>query len=258
MNIYEFGKENDRTLVMIHGACMSWDMFQDSIDDLKEDYHLFAVAVPGHDLTTDEEFTSVEDIAARIETELIRRGAQEIDVLYGLSMGGGFVIRMLADERLRVKHAVIDAGITPYELPRIITRLILLKDFLMTEWGKHSRKALALAFPPEKYTQEGVDYMFEVMQHMSAKTIWRVFDSTDNYAMPAAFPRLDTEIKYWYGQEEKKARKLDIAWVKKHIPGVHFREIPGMDHGQYALMQPKRFAEDLLRISGQQKRTLFE
>lgn len=248
MNIYEFGLENDKSLVMIHGACMSWDMFQGSIDALKEDFHIFAVAVPGHDLTTNEEFTTVEDIADRIETELIARGLHEINVLYGLSMGGGFVIRMLADNRLRVDHAVIDAGITPYELPRPITRLILLRDFIMTEWGKHSKKALFLAFPPVKYTQEGIDYMYKVMRHMSAKTIWRVFDSTDNYAMPATFPSLDTRIEYWYGQDEKKARKLDIAWVRKHIPDVHFREIQGMDHGQYALMQPKRFAEDLRRI----------
>ena len=248
MNIYEVGQKNDKSLVMIHGACMSWDMFQDSIDDLRKDFHIFAVAVPGHDLTTDEEFTTVEDIANRIETELIARGLHEIDVLYGLSMGGGFVIRMLADNRLPVNHAVIDAGITPYELPRPITRLILLRDFIMTEWGKHSKKALSLAFPPEKYTQEGIDYMYEVMKHMSARTIWRVFDSTDNYAMPATFPRLETRIEYWYGQEEKKARKLDIAWVKKHIPGVRFREIPGMDHGQYALMQPKQFVEDLRSI----------
>ena len=248
MNIYEFGQENEKSLVMIHGACMSWDMFQDSIDDLKADFHIFAVAVPGHDLTTDEEFTTVEEIADRIETELISRGLHDIDVLYGLSMGGGFVIRMLADNRLPVNHAVIDAGITPYELPRPITRLILLRDFLMTEWGKHSKKALSLAFPPEKYTQEGIDYMYEVMRYMSARTIWRVFDSTDNYAMPATFPRLETRIEYWYGQDERKARKLDIAWVKKHIPDVRFREIPGMDHGQYALMRPKQFADDLRSI----------
>ena len=66
--------------------------------------------------------------------------------------------------------------------------------------------------------------------------------------MPAIFPHPHTWIEYWYGQVEKKARKLDIAWVKKHIPGVRFREIPGMDHGQYALMQPNKFAEDLRRI----------
>ena len=253
MNIYEFGGADQKSLVMIHGACMSWDMFQDSIDELKEDFHIFAVAVPGHDLTTNEEFTTVEDIADRIETKLISRGQREIDVLYGLSMGGGFVIRMLADNRLHVNHAVIDAGITPYELPRPITRLILLRDFLMTEWGKHSKKALSLAFPPEKYTQEGIDYMHKVMRHMSAKTIWRVFDSTDNYSVSPGFPVLDTLIEYWYGQDEKRARKLDIAWMKKHIPSVWFREIPGMDHGQYALMQPKQFAEDLRRISGAAK-----
>lgn len=249
MNIYEFGLENGKSLVMIHGACMSWDMFWDSIDELKEDFHVFAAAVPGHDLTTDEEFTSVEDIADRIESELISRGQHEIDVLYGLSMGGGFVIRILANDRLHVNHAVIDAGITPYELPRPITRLILLRDFFMTEWGKHSKKALSLAFPPERYTHEGVDHMYEVMRHMSAKTIWRVFDSTDNYSMPATFPRLDTKIEYWYGQKEKKARKLDISWVRKHMPGVGFREIPGMDHGQYAITHPKQFAEDLRRIT---------
>lgn len=249
MNVYEFGPENDRTLVMIHGACMSWDMFRESIDDLKTDFHVLAVAVPGHDLKTDEEFTSVEEISEQIEVELISRDCQKIDILYGLSMGGGFVIRMLANNRICVKHAVIDAGITPYELPRLVTRLILLKDFLMTEWGKHSKKALALAFPPEKYTQEGIDYMYEVMRHMSAKTIWNVFDSTDNYSMPDFFPSLKTSIDYWYGQDEKKARKLDIAWVKKHMPGVCFRELPGMDHGQYALMHPHHFAADLRAVS---------
>ena len=110
MNIYEFGGADQKSLVMIHGACMSWDMFQESIDDLKTDFHVFAVAVPGHDLKTDENFTSVEEIAGQIETELISRGSQKIDVLYGLSMGGGFVIRMLADNMLHVKHAVMRAG----------------------------------------------------------------------------------------------------------------------------------------------------
>ena len=248
MNIQEYGKENLKSLVMIHGACMSWDMFRESIDVLQNRFHVYAVAVPGHDLATDEEFTSVEQISRQIEEELIARGQKQIDLLYGLSMGGGFVIRMLADNRLIVGEAVIDAGITPYELPFLLTRLILLKDFLMTEWGKHSKKALSLAFPPERYTQEGVDEMFRVMQHMTAKTIWNVFDSTDNYSMPEQFPVIKTKIRYWYGDRERRARTLDIAYVKKHIPGVLFREIPGMDHGEYALMMPQTFAEDLMEI----------
>ena len=248
MNIYEFGKENEKKLVMIHGACMSWDMFMDSIEILKDRYHVYAVGVPGHDIAVAEEFTSVEEISSRIEDKLIECGAEKVDLIYGLSMGGGFVIRILADNRLSVKHAIIDAGITPYEMPYIFTRFILLKDFLMTEWGKHSYKALALAFPPERYTEQGVRYMYTVMRYMSARTIRNVFDSTDNYSMPAHFPEIDTTIDYWYGEAEKRARKLDIAYVKKHIPHASFREIKDMDHGQYALMYPQEFANDLTRI----------
>lgn len=46
-------------------------------------------------------------------------------------MGGAVVTRMLADNRLTVKSAVIDGGITPYQLPRFITRFIAVRDFLM-------------------------------------------------------------------------------------------------------------------------------
>lgn len=247
MNIHAFGYPENKVLVMIHGACMRWDMFQESIDLLNPDYYVLAVAVDGMDPDIDNEFTSVEALCTELENKLTDMGVREIECLYGLSMGGGFVIRMLADNRIPVRHALIDAGITPYELPWIVTRLILIKDFLTTEWGKHSLSVLKLVFPPEKYSEEGVRFMYGVMRRMSAKTIWRVFDSTDNYSMPETFPQIDTHIAYWYGEAEKQARKLDIRYVQKRIPNVQFREIPVMDHGQYVLMQPETFCKDLKR-----------
>ncbi|MGN0350159.1 MAG: alpha/beta fold hydrolase [Roseburia sp.] len=248
MRLHEYGKENEKIIVMIHGACMSWDMFQVSVDILKKEYHIILVAVPGHDLTTKEEFTSVEQISERIENMLIQKGYQNIECLYGLSMGGGFVIRILADNRLNIKHAVIDAGITPYEMPWIQTRIILALDFLTVELGKHSRKLLGIAFPPKRYEPVIIDEMFQIMRHMTPRTIKRVFDSTDNYSMPETFPHLKTKIYYWYGADEKKARKLDIQYVKKYIPNVRFREIENMEHAQYVLMQPEKFAADLKHL----------
>ena len=152
-----------------------------------------------------------------------------------------------------VRNAVIDAGITPYELPRSVTRLILAKDFLMTETGKHSRKALSLAFPPERYAPEDIDMMFSVMRHMTAGTIYRVFDSTDNYSMPERFPDTGTRIWYWYGECERKARALDLNYVRRHIPGIRFRKIDGMDHGQYVMSYPEKFAGDITKVIEQER-----
>ena len=243
--LHELGTGHDKTIVMIHGTGMSWDMLHSAANLLAEHYHVILVSVPGHDPKTTEEFTNVEQIAAEIETALTDRGYTTVALLYGLSMGGGIALRMLADNRIHFRRAVIDAGITPYELPWVVTRMILFKDFLMTEWGKHSKRALSLAFPPEDYSQEAVDGMFHVLQNMTSKTIWRVYDSTDNYSMPAVFPKLDTKIEYWYGSREEKERKLDICYIQKHIPHVRFRRISGMKHGQYVMTQPERFAVDI-------------
>lgn len=248
MLINEFSKENKNVIVMIHGLCMSWDMLKDAIDLLKEKYRIIAIAVPGMDKQEDNEFTSVEEIASDIEDALFQRGISSADCLYGLSMGGALALRMLADNKVYFKHAIIDGGITPYELPYLQTRLILVNDVFSTLLGKASRNLLALAFPPADYSQKAVDQMHDMLMHMSFHTIVKAYDSTDNYTMPAVFPDIDTNIHYWYGEKEKQARKLDIQYVQKHIPHVHFREIKDMGHGQYVIAHADAFAKDIEEI----------
>ena len=80
MHLYEYGKE--KLNIMIHGAFMSWDMFLASMEILKKDYHVILVAVPGNDLTKNEEFTSVDEISKCIENMLIQKEYDNIECLY--------------------------------------------------------------------------------------------------------------------------------------------------------------------------------
>lgn len=248
MLINEFGKENEKSIVMIHGLSMSWDMMKEAIDLLKEKYHVLAIAVPGMDLNEDNEFTSVEQIASEIEDALFQKGISNVNCIYGLSMGGALALRMLADNKVYFENAIMDGGITPYELPYLQTRLILGNDVCMTLLARASKKLLSYAFPVEDYSQKAVDQMHTMLMHMSIKTIMHSYDSTDNFAMPQIFPHIDTIIQYWYGEKEKKDRKLDIQYIQKHIPGVQFREIEGMRHGQYVIAHAKEFVMDIQNI----------
>jgi len=249
MNIHEFGEQNTDILVILHGSCMVWDMYEESIDILKERFHVVVPALPGYDPGTDEDFTNVEQIVSELTDWLLAHEYREVCCLYGLSMGGSMVLRMLAEGRLKVDNAIVDGGITPYQMPRVLTRLIAVRDFLTVQLGRSSKRLLELAFPPERYTREGVDYMYEAMRRMSAKTVWRTFDSCNNYTMPDPIPAVSANCRYWYAEKEKKARKLDIAYIKQNFPGFVFREIPGMEHGEYCMMQPRRFAEDIVRFA---------
>lgn len=243
MNIYEFGLENEQILLIFHGSCMSWDMFKDDINVLKKYYHIIIPALPGHDLKNDSNYTSVENIAQNIQEWLLMRDIKQIHGIYGLSMGGSIVIRLLANNKINFDNAIIDAGITPYSYPKVITRLIAFKDFLCTELGKHSRKMLEFGFSPQKYPKEVIDSLQKVLKHMSATTIYRVFKSCNNYSMPIIIPELETRIQYWYGTVEKKQRKLDLLYVKKVFTSTEFIELKNSDHGEFAMRYPKKFAK---------------
>lgn len=247
MTIHEYGKENEKTIVLIHPAAVMWDYFDYVIPLLKEDYHLIVPALPGYDKRHPEEsFTSVERIADALARWFDKKHIESIDLLYGCSMGGAVVLRMVAAGKISVKNAVVDGGITPYQLPWIATRFIALRDFLMISMGKiGGLKLLEKAFSTDEYSAEDLEYIAGVLHFMSYKTIWRTFDSCNNYRMPEQIPKVEGRMQYWYGDKEEKDRKWDIRYVKKNFPETEFIVFPDAGHASMASLHPGEMAERL-------------
>ena len=247
MTFHEFGRENAEVLVMFHPLGVWWDVFEYVVPLLEKRFHLVIPAMPGHDPDKSEsDFTSVEAIAAETAAWLLARGHARVRCLYGCSMGGGVVTRMLAERRVRCDCAVIDAGMTPYQLPRPLTWCIGVRDFCMTELGKHlSLKALRSVFDPAKYSEADLQYVKKVLGGMSARTIWRGFYSANNYSLPRPVTAPDCPVQYWYGEQEKKARKWDIAFIARIFPNAVFVENAGQDHAEFFTLHPQEFADQL-------------
>jgi hypothetical protein len=125
---------------------------------------------------------------------------------------------MLAEGKIHIKNAVIDGGITPYQLPRFFTVFIAVRDFLMVCMGKWGgRKLLMKAFSADEYSDEDLKYVEKVLRFMSYQTIWRTFDSCNNYKMPESVPQPEGNVEYWYADAEEKARAWDIGYIKKEF-----------------------------------------
>lgn len=184
MKIYEYGKENPEKVLLIHPSLVTWDYFEYVIPLLEEHYHLLIPALPGYDLENDSEFSSVEKIAAELADDLQQRGIRELKAIYGCSMGGSIVLRMAADGRLNAAHYIMDGGITPYQLPWILTRFIALRDFGMMALGKlGGEKLIVKAFSSTEFSEDDLKYVANIFRHCTYKTLWNTFDSTNNYKM---------------------------------------------------------------------------
>ena len=189
MTIHEYGADREKVIVLIHPSVVMWDYFENVIPLLKDKYHLIIPALPGYDEENpNEDFTSVEEIADNLVKWLIEHKIRTIDTLYGCSMGGAIVLKMIAEQKIIIKNAVCDGGITPYQLPWLITRFIAIKDFLLISMGKIGGLGLLeKAFSTDEYSKEDLKYIVKVLHFISYKTIWRTFDSCNNYVMPRTY-----------------------------------------------------------------------
>lgn len=250
MTIHEFGIEHLDIVVLFHPNCVWWEVFNLIIPILSHKYHLIVPAMPGHDTELpNTDYTSVEEIAEDMENWLIEHGHSRVRCLYGCSMGGSVVTRMIADSRIKYERIVIDAGMTPYQLPQLVTYFIAIRDWCMLEIGKHcSTKFFRGIFAPEKYSSEDLQYIKKVLKSLSSKTIWRSFYSCNNYSMPNPVPLPDCPVEYWYGDEEKDERKSDIAYIKRIFPNVKLVENSGMGHAEYFTLHPREFCTQLIQF----------
>lgn len=164
-------------------------------------------------------------------------------------MGGSIVLRMAADGKLKAAHYIMDGGITPYQLPWILTRFIALRDFGMMALGKlGGEKLIVKAFSSTEFSEDNLQYVANIFRHCTYKTLWNTFDSTNNYRMPKQPMRFPGTVHYWYAEKERKARDWDIRYMQKFVPNTIFRSFEGMDHGDMALFYPERFAEEILTL----------
>lgn len=248
MLIREHGTENKRHLLFFQGSCEPWQEFLPSVKGLAEKFHVMLVTPDGHDPEEHNDFISVEKTVDDASRWLKEHGITQLDAMYGLSFGRGMVVRFLTTQDIRVAKAIIDAGTAPYQYPKWVCRLIGVRDFLMLKIARSSVRFMEAACPTERFAHDPKNAKQEyerIRQYLmgySNKTLWNIFWSANNYAVPKTAPKLDTQIQFWVGEDEWDSRYRDLKWTKQYLPQIEIVKIPHMMHGEFVLMHPDEFS----------------
>ena len=82
MKILEYGKENEKTALVLECTAEPWWVFEASAIELSKTFHVFLSIADGHD-GEGTEFTSIERYASDTVSHLKQSGIQCLDILYG-------------------------------------------------------------------------------------------------------------------------------------------------------------------------------
>ena len=96
--------------MLLPGLGVSYEVFMPLVALLEGRYHVIAAEVDGFTLGSHTHFTSIDDQAAEVARYIIEHHNSKVECIYGLSMGGKILSRLLERGEVEVAHAIMDAA----------------------------------------------------------------------------------------------------------------------------------------------------
>jgi pimeloyl-ACP methyl ester carboxylesterase len=110
MLVYEFGKQNNKKIVLLHGGGLSWWNYQEVAHLLEKEYHVILPVLDGH-ANSEDAFLSIEENAKRIIQYIQMHFNGKVDLIGGLSLGAQIVVEILSQEKDICDLAIVESAL---------------------------------------------------------------------------------------------------------------------------------------------------
>ena len=245
-----FGNPTNKTLMLIHGLGVSYQVFEPLIEHLQARYCIIAVQVDGFliddgNRAIPSAFTSIDDQVDQLVQHICSAYDGHLDAAYGLSMGGCIVAKLQERADISIDHVILDAApLVP--LPRwSIDSLRYYQSFNV--WCSYHMSGFFKWLFRSHYFDTLLDELAKVYPSGYGRAVRDAYKSI--YTSRLESVRC-ADVHYWYGQHEAFVAKYMFCHLSALAPHCHITRFPRMQHGQLVIDHPDRVAELLTEIIG--------
>lgn len=243
MHFLEYGNQNNKAIILIHGYGISWKMWLPQIDFFSKDYYVIIPILNGHDLENSSTFTTVEQAVTDIIDYVKRVYGEEIYALCGASLGATIGIGILAKNQLKINKAIIDAGpVVPMnQLMLFLSIKIRLRQInYMKRGDKRMHNMLNRSFYPKELVEE----ILKIGANMTEENCRNIHLSVFNYSLPSSIKSVKTDLAYWYGSKEAWFGKKYAKAISKVLPKAEIKVFKGLNHGELCIGDPELYIKE--------------
>ena len=212
MEMKEFGCNNEKKILLIHGAGATYKMWTAQIEVLEKEYHLYVPTLNGHVIGQNKEYIAPPQEARDIVEWFEKHDIKKIDMIAGASLGA-----YVASEVLRLRpdfaeYALIES-LKCYHYGSIMTQIFSVLG------EKMLRKAAGVeGIMDGSYQKEYIsDDMKYVLSNMTKTSLHNVLLTAANYRVPEGERKITAKTLIVYGSKEEKLCKKNTEIFKKKI-----------------------------------------
>ena len=247
MDFKTYGNTGSPTLLLIPGLGVSYEIFLPLIGMLKDRFHVIAVQVDGFTLNSHTEFMSIDDQARQVVEYINESLGGHLDIVYGLSLGGKILSRVLEINEVVIEHAIMDAApLLP--LPRwLVGPLKYLQ--CANVWSCYHWTGFWKWVFHSHYFDVLLDECKKIYPFGGSKAVLDGYTSVYTTKLESISGQ---DIHYWYGTKESFVAKPQVRHLKTLYLDTKIEIFKGMNHGQILVDHPEEVASRITRMQYEQ------
>lgn len=241
MNFKVFGDINNKAIILIHGAFVSWNMWSEQIKIFTQDYFVIVPILDGHDIERKSIFTTIQKASSDIADYVCQTHGNNVFAVIGCSLGGVIATEILAQKRLNIEKAIIDgAYLTTMKswICRVSAKIMVRQFHLIKKGNKLYKYIISLSF-----SKKAVDDIYKLSSNMNDEICENIAFSNYSYVIPNSISNTTTNIAFWYGEKEKRFVGKSAKQLSRLLPSARIEEFKGLGHGDLISKNPDLFNE---------------
>ena len=239
MKIIEYGEQNSKVIMLLHGGGLSWWNYRDEANLLKENYHVVLPVLDGH-ADSDTPFTTIENNAKALINYIDQNFHGTILAIGGLSLGGQILVEMLSQRSDICKYAVIESALV---VPMPMTAALIAPTFGIS-YGLIKKNWFSKAQFKSLRIQDNLyeDYYRDTCKIQKQDMI-RFLKSNSSYIAKPSLANTTANVVILAGGKEKRIMRSSAEILHTTIPNSKLKILKQYYHGELSLNHPHEYVE---------------
>ena len=241
MTYVEFGKQNQNTVLLLHGGGLSWWNYREVATLLEKDYRVILPVLDGHG-NSGVPFTTIEANAAGLIAYIDAHFGGQVTAICGLSLGGQIAVEMLSRRPGICRYALLESALVK---PMKLTAALIGPTF-GASYGLIRQKWFAglqadyLGIPKALFD----DYYRDTCKIGKADMI-AFLKANCAYTYKTSLEETTAKVKIVAGSREQRSIRDSAQLLRHAIPGSSMEILPGLRHGDLSINHPQRYVQIL-------------
>ena len=231
MNYIEYGKENSKVIILLHGGGLSWWNYREVAELLQVDYHVILPILDGH-AGSDRDFTTIEDNAKEIIEFTDEQFGGSVLLIGGLSLGGQILVEILSQRKDICQNAIVESALV---LPSKFT-YSMIKPAFGSCYGLIRYKWFSkLQFQSLRIKPDLFEDYYRDTCGISKKNMISFLEENSMYSIKETLEECEANVHIFVGGKENHAMRKSATIIHDKLQNSCLRVLPNLYHGEFSV-----------------------